>query len=507
MFVKAIAAVVVLMMCLARTACASDLWADAGQLREVRRCGDGVLYETDASHGTLLVARVRGTHKEMGRQYGCLLGDKIISVMQVYTKASDPKDIKKTLIFRACRNVWKRNEPHVPNEYKDEIVGIAQGANKAGFDVSPQLVETGIALPNFSDMHDKKLMMSGLNPDDAKRLGMGAGFDFRTTCSSFAAWGGRTEGGRLFATRDLDWESKTGVGQYGLVTVYEPAGDDGSPRNRYVTFGYPGVIGAIAGMSEKGITIGEIGAVNTVETQEGTPWTITMRRALEEADNLEEAIAIIEKSKNTVGYNFVVGFGDPLRYGTPGFSPAAVAIEQNGEFTSVFRDDDPKERESAWIDADGNPVLKDGEQIKVGLPLKEAVYRADTSFDLRIRGTQTASNGPARENSNGDPRESGAYSKRYAPNFYMLDALAKGEAYSSDGREIFAAGAPRLISAEETLRIMDAVSMKDSNILAVAYDATSLEFWVAYESMSDGNWKPASDNKYSRFRLKDLFSE
>ena len=89
----------------------------------------------------------------------------------------------------------------------------------------------------------------------------------------------------------------------------------------------------------------------------------------------------------------------------------------------------------------------------------------------------------------------------------MLDALAKGEAYLSDGREIFAAGAPRLISAEETLRIMDAVSMKDSNILAVAYDATALEFWVAYESMSDGNWKPASDNKYVRFRLRDLFSE
>jgi predicted choloylglycine hydrolase len=507
MLAKSIVVALVSIMCMARVACAEGLWADAGPLKEVRRCGDGVLYETEASHGSLLVARVRGTHREMGRQYGCLMGDKIISVMQVYTNATDPKDIKKTLIFRFCRNVWKRNEPHVPQEYKDEIIGIAQGAKQAGFEVTPQLIETGIALPNFSDMHDKKLMMGEFRPDDAKRLGFGAGFAFRTTCSSFAAWGGRTEGGRLFATRDLDWESKTGVGEYSLITVYEPSADDGSRRNRYVTFGYPGVIGAIAGMSEKGITIGEIGAVNTVETQEGTPWTIVMRRVLEEADDLNGAISIIEESKNTVGYNFIIGFGDPLGYGAPGFSPGAVAIEENGEFISVFRDDDPKEKDSVWIDADGNPILKDGAPVMVGLPLKEAVYRADSSFDLRIRRTQTASNGPARENSDGDPRASGAYEKRYAPNYYMLEALAKGEAYSSEGREIFAAGAPSLVSAEETLRIMDAVSMKDSNILAVAYDATALEFWVAYESMRDGNWKPASDNTYTRFRLKDLFSE
>ncbi|GAG39279.1 unnamed protein product, partial [marine sediment metagenome] len=113
---------------------ATELWVEPGPPRELRRCGDGVLYELDAPYGPLLLARIRGTHYEMGRQYGCLLGDIILDVVKSITGSEDSEDNSEfsDAYLYLYPAVWKRLDPYVPERYLDEIRGISEGAEEAG---------------------------------------------------------------------------------------------------------------------------------------------------------------------------------------------------------------------------------------------------------------------------------------------------------------------------------------------------------------------------------------
>jgi len=63
-------------------------------------------------------------------------------------------------------------------------------------------------------------------------------------------WGSRTENGQLYSMRNLDWLTNVGFSKFKLITVYKI-----DRKIPHVTFGFSGVIGALAGMSAKGITV------------------------------------------------------------------------------------------------------------------------------------------------------------------------------------------------------------------------------------------------------------
>jgi hypothetical protein len=54
--------------------------------------------------------------------------------------------------------------------------------------------------------------------------------------------------------RNLDWEANTGVNANKMIFVYKI--DNTIP---HITLGFPGVIGALAGMSAAGLTVHEAG--------------------------------------------------------------------------------------------------------------------------------------------------------------------------------------------------------------------------------------------------------
>jgi hypothetical protein len=72
------------------------------------------------------------------------------------------------------------------------------------------------------------------------------------SCSMIGIWGSRTTGGELYTGRNLDWESDTGINAYKLVTVYRP-----DNATAHVTMGFGSLIGALTGMSAKGLTVHE----------------------------------------------------------------------------------------------------------------------------------------------------------------------------------------------------------------------------------------------------------
>lgn len=475
-----------------------------GKISVVAEYGAGRLLLVETAYGGVNVAILKGTHYEMGKQYGALLGQRIAAIVKsmdlgmVMGGEHSKEDLAQLVTI-----VWDMMSPHVPEEFKEEIKGIVDGAREAGAEVSELDLVAPLVIANISDMYDKDSLpgeKSSLRPllDELEY-----------TCSAFAAWGDRTAGGKLFSSRVLDWKPGTGTDKFKLVTVYEPVDKNGNKLNTYMTAGYVGFIGATNGMNEKGITVSEIGSENTVEKLDGMPWTLMFRKVLEESSSLDDAVKIVRASENTIGYNFVIGDGDAENYGTQAWRPRAAVIEENGKYTAVMYDDDPVDRDAVWIDSSGNKVLEDGAPVHYGTPLKQAVLRADVAMHPDIRKTQMADNGPGNEGG-GNPLEGGSYRDRHKSQYDALEALAGGGAFNNPytGEPVFEeTGEKRLIGPETALEIVSAAAMPDQCVLAIVYAATDLDFYVSWESTAGADWQPAFKMPFLKLSLKGLLAQ
>jgi len=471
----------------------------ADRRETVRMAGDGYLEVFRSSLGELPVLHVGGAPEEMGRQYGALVGDNLRRnldrMVGLFTGLGLPEDLVRLLLDKG----WERLQPHAPERYLVEMAAIAAGAQDAGYDVSEADVHRLTTVTNFDLYKREERAVEILGEDAAPVLEQLGG---AMSCTFFAVWGSRTVDGKLLAHRNLDWVSQTGMHENRLLTVYRPEG-----KHAFVTMGYAGVVGALAGMNDQGIAFSEIGAFSVREELDGTPWVLIAREVLEEADHLEQGVAIVENAKHTIGYNYLVADGDPGHFGSDGFAPRAAAFETNYECCETFYEDDPKEHAASWTGTDG-------EAVRYGLPLREAVFRGDMAFAARTRALQATDNGPGESENDGNPLQGDTYNECHKPMHDMIRAYETGAEYVFPvrGTKVIEAGTPRQIGPDEALNIAATVAHNteklgenDWNVMSVVYAPTDLAFWAAYESCdAEGNWRNAPDSGYWAFSLREL---
>ena len=398
-------------------------------------------------------------------------------------------------------NAWKRLEPYTPERFVREMKAIAEGAAAAGHELTAEDVYRITTVTNF-DLYKREERIFEFLGEEGTTMFEPMEQPPAMSCTLFAVWGSRTLDGKLLASRNLDWVSQTGMHEDRLVTVHRPEG-----RNAFVTLGYAGVIGGLAGMNEKGLAYAEIGAFSVREELDGTPWTLIVRQIMEEAGTLEEGAGLLQSAKHTLGYNFMLADGDPTHAGTAIFRPRAAVFETNFECCETFYEDDPKEHGARWTDPQGTV-------IPYGLPIRDGVARGDMAYGGSTRRLQAADNGPGDPANDGDPRKGSTYLECHKPMVDMILAYASGEEYIFPvrGEKVIEAGAPRLMGAEEALTIAATVAHNteklaecDWNVMSVVYAPTDLDFWVAYESCDgDSHWKNAPDSGYVRFNLREL---
>ncbi len=457
--------------------------------------------------GEVPVLRVSGSPREMGRQYGFLVGTQVREMAErlvgIFTEAGLPEFV----VLRILDNAWEKMRPHTPARYLEEIAGIAEGAAEAGVELAEGDLFRIIAATNFDlykreervfEFMDAELLEMIQNQNPELPPGM--------SCTMFAVWGSRTVDGKLFSLRNLDWLSQTGMHEGRLITVCRP--DNGAA---VVTMGYAGVTGCLAGMNEKGLSLSEVGAFSAREELDGTPWTLMARQLLEDCACLEDAVRFIESARHTIGYNYLIADGDPARFGTAEYAPRAAAFETNFECCETFFENDPKEAAAVWTDPSGAAR-------PYGLPMTEAVMRADTAFGARTRALQAADDGPGDPENTGNPLgrdDSGStYTTCHKPMHDMIRAYETGAEYVFPVRntKVIEAGAPRKIGPEEALNIAATVAHNtemlhenDWDVMSVVYSPTDGRFWVGFESRDDaGNWKNAPDGGYLQFDMKEL---
>jgi isopenicillin-N N-acyltransferase-like protein len=240
------------------------------ETKTLARCGAGFLEEVDGYR----VLHIKGTPYEMGFQQGSLLRDDIRESVRFLfeVKAKEVKlelaGIKLLDPKRAILGIASGQRKFVPERFFDEMRGVADGAG----------------------LDEKDVIVANFIPE-------------LFHCSGFALSGSATKDGTLYHGRILDYGCDWRLQDHAVLTIAEPAG-----KLPFVNVTYAGFVGSVTGMNAERISIGEMGG-RGMGHWEGVPMAFLVRMVLEEADDLERAIAVFRDHPRTCEYYFVIADG------------------------------------------------------------------------------------------------------------------------------------------------------------------------------------------------------
>lgn len=231
-----------------------------------------------------------GDPYEMGYQQGVLLRKEVRDNLGFLYEQS----AKMLRYPEFLDETYERIRPFIKDEYVEELHGLAHGSK-----LPLRTIHAIHALPSLSEWGGRKKIGEVI-----KSMIKG---NFGTSCSNFAAMSGATADREMYVVRILDWglHRISRLHKYPIVTIYHP-------KNGYASanIGWVGFIGAVSGMNEKGITLGEMGYGDpSNETMRGTPMVFLLRDVLTYAANLDDARRIIRDSPGSCSYVFLISDG------------------------------------------------------------------------------------------------------------------------------------------------------------------------------------------------------
>lgn len=271
--------------------------------------------------GRIPVLFVSGTPYERGFQHGALLRAEVQDNLQ-YLYDHALQVYRSEVIFEEA---FERLRPHIPEEYMQEMQGLAHGAK-----LPLQLIHYVHTLPSLTEWGGKKRLK-----EIAKSMMRG---DLGTSCSNFSLLPGATEEAQFLSVRILDWglHKISKLHKYPLVTVSKPDTGFASANLTWVGF-----LGAVSGMNEQGITLGEMGYGDPPnESLHGKPMIFLLRDILAYADSLDDVRTIISSSPGTNSFGFLMTDGKTKE--------AELYIRDPGRF-EVIRAGEDMSDQGEWL--------------------------------------------------------------------------------------------------------------------------------------------------------------
>ncbi|MDQ1265409.1 MAG: Peptidase, partial [Bacteroidota bacterium] len=151
---------------------------------------------------------------------------------------------------------------YVNDEFKKEIFGISfSAANDFDF-IGPAYQR----MLNYHAAHDIGHALQNMN---------------LVGCTSFGAWGNKTDDGSLIIGRNFDFYAGDEFSKNKIVAFYKPT--DGF-KFMFVTWG--GMIGVVSGMNERGLTVTINADKSEIPFSAKTPVSIIAREILQYAGNI-----------------------------------------------------------------------------------------------------------------------------------------------------------------------------------------------------------------------------
>jgi hypothetical protein len=292
---------------------------------EVKTSNTGWLEEING----VKILHVSGSNYEMGFQHGSLLADEVGQDVRGFLNYS-------TVSYEYLLDMWDIMKNYVPNEYIEEMQGLADGAGISFYD---------LAAANM-------VVIVG---------DMG--------CFGISAWGNATIDGKLYHARSFDQP----------LNIKDPVTDVFAHENSVLIVrnpddGYasmcPSVAGTMhggGGINEHGIALGQQVCWSKDYTLEGIPGQFRVQQVLDHASTDMEAIDYLTSNKD-LGWNFIVSDSK---------IPAGYAVETSVNHSYVGTHDDPTE--------ENKPFWK----------IKDVVRRTNFFIDPTIASTQRARYNPS----------------------------------------------------------------------------------------------------------------
>lgn len=274
--------------------------SDSGQFKV---CHGGYIHKNDFGQYEVFV---KGDPLVRGVSYGRLTEPLLHYQEQVFVnqiREFIPSDSYFRFMYYLTVVMNRKLGDYVPLEYRKEIYGISLSCsndyNVFGLPYERQL--------NYHAAHDighamQEYMLVG--------------------CTSFGVNAQKTKEGGLLIGRNFDFYVGDSFAKNKVLLFVEP--DSGY---RYFSYTWPGMMGVVSGMNEKGITVTINASKGALPLFAKTPVSILARAILQYSSNIADACRIANDHQLFVSESLLVGSGSEDR---------AVIIEKSPEKSGVY---------------------------------------------------------------------------------------------------------------------------------------------------------------------------
>ena len=194
-----------------------------------------------------------------------------------------PSKFKQKLLRKLLAWYNRKMYLHIPEEYKSEILGVSKYAG----DDYDYIADDYLRILYFHSAHD-----IGHALQDLMLVG----------CSSFAAWGNKTEDGDLIIGRNFDFYAGDDFSKDKIIAFVKPTNG-----YNFMSVTWAGMMGVVSGMNDQGLTVTINAGKSDIPWVAKTPISILTREILQYASNIDEAIKIAKQRQVFVSESIFVG--------------------------------------------------------------------------------------------------------------------------------------------------------------------------------------------------------
>jgi hypothetical protein len=224
--------------------------------------------------------------------------------------------LQKMIPSRAMLNYLKffigffnRNiDQYVIEEYKEEIYGESLFASDKFDFIAPKYYR----MLNYHAAHDIGHALQDKN--------------MTVGCTAFSAWGDKTDDGSLIVGRNFDFYVGDKFAEDKLINFVKPR-----EGYKFMMVSWAGMIGAVSGMNEKGLTVTLNASKSEIPTSAATPISLVAREILQYAKNISEALEIAKKRKTFVSESLFIGSAADKRTATIEKTPSRTELFESPE--------------------------------------------------------------------------------------------------------------------------------------------------------------------------------
>jgi len=248
--------------------------------------------ELEIEHGSLRLidgvplVHVRGTHRQMGRALGNLVGLQAVETFHSYMGIFAPDQ-------QGDLELARQMEPNLPQWLRDEMRGFSE--------TSELSYDEMLVGQCFLDIHKV------------------------AACSTIAVHDKLTDTGEMLIGRNLDFPSLSIAHEANIVVVYEPSGIGGRgsglgkapdpiPDSRFPKTGayagvtWPGFLGILTGLNTRGLALSMmlVYGHQRREHLDGLPFPILFRRLLMECASVRQADSLLQTRPHCTATNLIL---------------------------------------------------------------------------------------------------------------------------------------------------------------------------------------------------------